>query len=166
MLVSWLAVSPTTMDSETAAAICSASAKRSRGTNIRDGALHDCPVLLYMCKTPRVTAASRSASFKIMFGDFPPSSCVTRFTVGAAFCATKDPARVDPVNDIMSTSGCLDNAVPTPGPSPFTILKTPAGTPASCMISAKIYDDSGATSLGFSTIVQPTASAGATLHVT
>ncbi len=39
-----------------------------------------------------------------MLADLPPSSWATRFTVGAAACATSTPARVEPVNDIMSTS--------------------------------------------------------------
>ena len=41
-----------------------------------------------------------------------------------------------------------------------------AGTPASCTISAKINADSGDNWLGFNTIVQPAANAGATLHST
>jgi len=75
------------------------------------------------------------------------------------------PARVEPVNDIMSMSGWLDSAWPTPGPSPLTRLKTPFGTPASSRISAKMMASSGAISEGFSTIVQPAASAGPTLQV-
>ena len=111
---------------------------------------------------PAAITLRKSASSRMMLADLPPSSCVTRFTVGAAFCATSTPARVEPVNDTMSTSGCLDSAVPTPGPSPFTRLNTPAGTPASCMTSAKMIAFNGAISLGFSTIVQPAARAGAT----
>ncbi|SAL62529.1 hypothetical protein AWB73_06884 [Caballeronia turbans] len=74
------------------------------------------------------------------------------------------PARVDPVNDTISTSGCALSAAPTLGPSPFTRLNTPSGTPAACMISANSTALIGDTSLGFSTTVQPAASAGATLH--
>ena len=55
-------------------------------------------------------------------------------------------------------------ASPTVGPSPLTRLKTPGGTPASSRISAKIMASSGAISLGFSTMVQPAARAGATLQ--
>ena len=97
-----------------------------------------------------------------MLADLPPSSCVTRFTVGAAFCATEMPARVEPVNDTMSTSGCDDSATPTPGPSPLTRLNTPGGTPASSITSAKMIAFSGAISVGFRIIVQPAAIAGAT----
>ena len=52
--------------------------------------------------------------------------------------------------------------MPTPAPSPLTRLKTPAGTPASCSTSANSIADSGDSSEGFSTIVQPVASAGMT----
>ena len=62
---------------------------------------------------------------------------MTRFTVGAAAVATATPARVEPVKDTMSTSGCEEMAAPTVGPSPFTMLNTPGGTPASCMICVK-----------------------------
>ena len=44
------------------------------------------------------------------------------------------------------------------------MLNTPAGTPAASMISAKIWPENGATSEGFSTMVQPVAMAGATLQ--
>ena len=75
------------------------------------------------------------------------------------------PARVEPVNDIMSIPGWADSATPTVGPSPpFTRLNTPAGAPASSSISAKMMALNGATSEGFRTIVQPAARAGATLH--
>ena len=57
-------------------------------------------------------------------------------------------------------------AAPTVGPSPSTMLNTPGGSPASWMISARMWEEKGATSDGFSTMVQPTASAGATLVIT
>ena len=66
----------------------------------------------------------------------------------------------------MSTSGWLAMRVPTAAPSPLTRLNTPGGTPASSRISAKISAEIGDTSLGLSTIVQPAASAAATLQPT
>ena len=84
--------------------------------------------------------------------------------MGAAALATSTPARVEPVNDIMSTSGWADSVAPTVGPSPLTRLKTPAGTPASSRISANKMALKGAISEGLSTIVQPAANAGATLQ--
>ena len=98
------------------------------------------------------------------FGDLPPSSWLTRLTVGAARLATSMPARVEPVNEIMSMSGCSLMAAPTSGPRPLIRLNTPFGTPASCRISAKINADDGVNSDGFRIMVQPAASAGATLQ--
>ena len=74
------------------------------------------------------------------------------------------PARVEPVNDIMSMPGCALMAAPTSAPSPLMRLKTPLGTPASSRISAKMSADVGVYSDGFRTMVQPAASAGATLQ--
>ena len=48
----------------------------------------------------------------------------------------------------------------------MTTEKTPGGTPASSASAAIASADSGVCSAGFSTIVQPTASAGADLRVT
>src|ERR1022692_3392238 len=98
----------------------------------------------------------------MMLADLPPSSCVTRFTVGAAATATATPARVDPVKETIATSGCDESAAPTVGPSPFTRLKTPGGTAASWSICANRYAERGAISLGLRTMVHPAASAGAT----
>ena len=81
--------------------------------------------------------------------------------VGAAARAISIPARVDPVNETMSIPGCAAIAAPTPGPSPLTRLNTPGGTPASCRTCANSIALTAEYSLGFSTIVQPAASAGA-----
>src|SRR5208337_5557271 len=96
--------------------------------------------------------------------DLPPSSWVTRFTVGAARRATSMPARVEPVNEIMSRPECALIAAPTSGPRPLMRLNTPLGTPASSSTSAKISADVGVYSDGFRIIVQPAASAGAALQ--
>ena len=73
-----------------------------------------------------------------MFGLLPPSSCATRLTVVAAALATSMPARVEPVKDTMSIPGWLEIAAPTSAPVPLTMLNTPAGTPAACMISVQM----------------------------
>lgn len=99
-----------------------------------------------------------------MLADLPPSSCATRFTVSAAVLATTMPARVDPVKETMSTSGWPAITWPTSGPVPLTMLKTPFGTPAASMASAKMMPLIGAISLGLRTTVQPAAMAGATLQ--
>ena len=101
-----------------------------------------------------------------MFAPLPPSSNDTRFKVSAAAFEIAIPARVDPVKEIISTSGCTESCEPTPTPSPFTRLNTPAGTPAASTISANRRDDRGAISDGFSTIVQPVISAGIAFRVT
>lgn len=85
--------------------------------------------------------------------------------VGAAAMATATPPRVDPVKDTMSTSRCEARAAPVSA-APLIRLKTPGGTPAASRISAKTTAEKGATSDGLRTIVQPVASAGATLHAT
>ena len=48
------------------------------GTNRRDPAEHTCPWLNITPESARI-ARDKSASGKIMFGDLPPSSKVTRF---------------------------------------------------------------------------------------
>src|SRR3546814_16129122 len=120
---------------------------------MRVGALQDCPVLLKQCAALAATCFGRSASANTMFGDLPPSSRVTRLTVSAAALVTAVPARVEPVNDIMSMPGWRDIASPTVGPSPLTRLNTPLGKPTSSPISANSIADSGAISDGFSTTV-------------
>ena len=81
--------------------------------------------------TDASTRSGRSQSAKTKFGDFPPSSRVTFLTDGADSLVTETPPRVDPVNEIIWISGCLDNATPTSSPVPCIKLNTPAGTPAS-----------------------------------
>src|SRR5208337_4067222 len=128
------------------------------------GASQDCPLLEKQARTPARTAAGKSASGKMMFGDLPPSSCATRLTVSAAALATLTPARVEPVNDTMSASGWAAMTCPTAGPVPLTRLKTPGGAPEASTISASNMPLTGAISLGFRTTVHPAASAGAALQ--
>ena len=66
---------------------------------------------------PSTTAFCRSASSRITIaGDLPPSSSATRLTVCDATSLTRLPARVDPVNEIMSMPGWAAIASPTVGP--------------------------------------------------
>src|ERR1700712_1652950 len=164
MLVSAARGSPALVLSATPLAMAATSFIFDSGTIIRLGALQDWPELTNICATPPATALLKSASSRMTFGDLPPSSWLTRFTVGAARLATSTPARVEPVNEIMSISGCSLMAAPTSGPRPLTRLNTPLGTPASWRISAKISADDGVNSDGFKIMVQPAASAGATLQ--
>ena len=132
---------------------------------MRVGALQDCPLLAMQCSTPRLTAAS-SASAKTRLAPLPPSSRQTLLSVSAAFLVMSLPARVDPVKEIMSTSGWPDRRVPTPAPSPLTRLNTPLGSPAESTISANRIEDSGDSSDGLRIMVHPATSAAATLRVT
>ena len=108
-------------------------------------------------------AASRSASGRMMFGDLPPSSSVTRLSALPAFAPISRPTAVEPVKAILSTPGWSTSAAPV-SPSPVTTFSTPAGMPASSASSPTRSAVSGVCSAGLSTIVQPAARAGAIFH--
>ena len=72
-------------------------------------------------------AASRSASANTMFGDLPPSSSVSRFSVSAAVRMRCWPTSVEPVKLILFTSGCFTGASPAMRPLPGSTLNTPGG---------------------------------------
>ena len=95
----------------------------------------------------------------------PPSSSVTRLIGSEASRMISPPVFVEPVKAILSTPGCLTRYEPVVGPSPGTTLTTPAGKPTSAASSAIRSADSGVDGSGFSTIVQPAASAGASFQV-
>ena len=99
----------------------------------------------------------------MMLGDLPPSSSVTRFSARPALAPISRPTAVEPVNEILSTPGWSTSAAPV-SPSPVTTLRTPGGKPASSASSPSRSAVSGVCSAGFSTTVQPAASAGATFH--
>src|SRR5208282_3273967 len=102
-------------------------------------------------------------SSKTMKGDLPPSSSESRLWLVAVAARIARPTSVDPVNAILSTSGCWTSASPV-DPSPVTMLTTPAGRPASWQIPAKASAVSGVNSAGFNTTVFPVARAGAIFH--
>src|ERR1700727_4050698 len=147
-------------------AMASTAAILPAGTSMRVGALQDWPEFWNTCSTLCFTARSKSASSNNTLGDLPPNSWCTRLTDAAALRATSVPARVDPVNETMSTSRCEASGEPTFWPSPFTRLNTPAGTPASCITFAHRMALRGEYSDGLSTMVQPEASAGTTFAAT
>src|SRR5437588_10208926 len=118
-------------------------------------------------KTPNSApsmAASKSASAKNMLGDLPPSSSVTRFTVSAASFTMIFPTLADPVKAILLTSGCLTSGDPQVSPKPVIMLTTPLESPTSSNHFASSRTVNGVCSAGFSTHVQPAASAGANFH--
>ena len=104
-------------------------------------------------------AASRSASGKTTCGFLPPSSSETFFSVPEAAATMRLPTAVEPVKDTMSTPGWLDRVAPTGSPWPSTMLRTPGGRPASLSSSPRITVVEGVNSEGFTTAVQPAASA-------
>src|SRR3989442_10647735 len=75
------------------------------------------------------------------------------------------PTSVEPVNEILSTSGWRTRAAPAVDPPPGTTLKAPAGKPASRVSSAKASAVSGVSEAGLSTTVQPAAKAGANFQL-
>src|SRR5262249_32273457 len=99
-----------------------------------------------------------------MFGDLPPSSSETWTIFSAAALAILRPTSVDPVKAIRVTSGCAARAAPT-SPPPVTTFTTPSGNPASEINFAMSRIDTGVTSDGLTTKVQPAAAAGANFHM-
>ena len=90
----------------------------------------------------------------------PPSSNDSGTMFGAAAAAMSPAVGTDPVKDIRRMPGCALSAAPASGPSPCTTLKTPAGRPASAVMSASSDAVSGAHSGGLATTVLPAARAG------
>ena len=87
-------------------------------------------------------------------------------TVCAAVASSDRPTSVEPVKDSLRTRGSASIAA-TSGPA-LTVVSTfttPSGTAASRRISATANADSGVSLAGFSTTVQPAASAGPILRV-
>jgi hypothetical protein len=138
--------------------------KTISGTISRVGAAQVCPAFIMQICTPLVIASAKSASGRITFGDFPPSSWWMRLMPAAAAAAMAPPPATEPVIDIMATSGCSASLRPQSTPRPLIRLNTPAGMSASAMASASSTPHSGACSLGLTTTVQPAAMAGTALH--
>src|SRR4051812_3612103 len=100
-----------------------------------------------------------------MFGFLPPSSSDNFLNIGAATLEISAPVFVPPVKEITGIPGCTVMALPTFGPVPCTIFKTPAGSPASIHNSDSIYAVMGVISEGLATTQFPDASAGAIFQV-
>ena len=107
------------------------------------------------------TARSRSASSMTMMAFLPPSSRWMCFRYAAPFSAVLIPTSREPVSEMSGTSGCLTRRSPTDSPPPWTMLSTPAGSPASAKISTKRWPSSGVSRAGLKTTVFPQTSAGA-----
>mmetsp|Transcript_4230 Transcript_4230/g.13769 ORF Transcript_4230/g.13769 Transcript_4230/m.13769 type:complete len:342 (-) Transcript_4230:248-1273(-) len=111
------------------------------------------------------TAASMFASAKTMVAFFPPSSSETFLKVGAAAMATLAPVTVPPVKVMSETDGWAASGAPADAPVPVTRLNTPGGKPACRTKPANMTAVMEVNSAGFSTMVLPYATAGATFHV-
>ena len=98
-------------------------------------------------------------------GLFPPNSPVNGMIFSAADLPIWRAASGEPVNEIRFTFGSDTSAAPTSSPIPWTILKTPAGKPASSIKSPNNDADNGDHSAGFKITLFPAARAGAHFHV-
>ena len=95
-----------------------------------------------------------------MFAAFPPSSNVIFLSVPAIAFWIIFPTPVEPVKAILSIPEWFTISAPV-SPAPVTIFTTPAGNPASSIISASKRVVSEVVSAGFNTTVFPQANAGA-----
>ena len=84
--------------------------------------------------------------------------------VADAVAITWRPTFVEPVKEVIATSGWPTRCWPATGPVPVTTLTTPAGAPASVNASANRIEVSGVISAGLSTMVLPAAMAGSTFQ--
>ena len=100
----------------------------------------------------------------MMAADLPPSSSVQRLSCSPQMAPILRPAAVEPVNETLSMSGWRTRCSPT-SRSAGTMLTTPAGRPAASRISASTLASSGVSGAGLSTMVEPDASAGASLSM-
>ena len=100
-----------------------------------------------------------------MNGALPPSSRLSRFTVGAHCAISIDPTRVEPVKDSLRTVGFAVSSAPMAAGRPVTMLITPAGIPARSASTPSASAENGVNSDGLITTVQPAASAGPTFRV-
>ncbi len=124
------------------------------------------PELRYFATRAPATARSISASSKIITGALPPNSIEVRLTVSAHCFIKSLPTCVEPVKVTFLTVGFEVISEPTVGASLVgNTLNSPGGKPALFANSTSANAESGVSAAGFSTMAQPTASAGATLRV-
>ena len=126
----------------------------------REEAAHICPERENIPTADINEAEPRSASSKIMFGDFPPSSRIYFFIPPSRTILS--PISVPPVKLTRKTSLCETSFFPVPAPPKITFT-TPGGK-TSFAIFAKTYAGITEFSDGFMTTVFPEASAGATFE--
>src|ERR1700681_3374449 len=118
------------------------------------------PALRYFEAIAPLTAISMSASSNTMNGALPPSSSETFLTVPAHCSISHLPISVEPVKVSLRTIGFEVISPPISLAPPVTQEKTPFGTPARSASSHSASAEYEVAVAGFSTIVQPAASAG------
>ena len=107
---------------------------------------------------PLGTAVAKSASSSTIIADLPPSSRKTRFIVAAPFSMIRLPVTVEPVNEIMSTSGDSVSSSPTRWSDDVTTLNTPGGMSVfSATRRPSRVAFQGVSGAGLSTVVLPVA---------
>ena len=112
------------------------------------------------------TALSRSASSNTMNGPLPPSSMEVRSTWSVAVFMSCLPTGVEPVKDTLRRRGsAMIGSETLDADLEDTTFSTPAGIPASIMSLAKNCEVRGVRRAGLRIMVQPAATAGATLRV-
>ncbi len=129
-------------------------------------AAHRWPALLNAESSAQWTALSRSASSHTTSGFLPPSSRETFARRWAPATAIFRPTAVDPVKLIRSTSGSPTSGAPASSPYPCTMLRTPAGRPASRAIRPNSQAVPGVSSAALRIAALPHTSAGNTFHAT
>jgi len=111
------------------------------------------------------TAVAMSASSNTRYGACPPSSSDRRLTVSADCRKSTWPISVEPVNVSLRTRGsAMMTSVSGPGRQAGRTCNVPDGPPASSHNSAIRSAVNGVCLAGLTIIVQPAASAGATLR--
>ena len=124
-------------------------------------ATQDCPEAPKFPAIIPFAALSRSASSKIIMGDFPPSSRLVAAKLFEEFCIIFLAVSVPPVKAILSISGCEVKGAEQFSASPVTIETTPFGKPASWINFDNSNIAHGAISDAFIITLHPAASAGA-----
>ena len=106
-----------------------------------------CPLFMIELGSSVGMAVARSASSRMMAADFPPSSSVQRFRRSPHSPPMRLPPTPDPVNEILSTPGCVTRCSDTSRPA-GTTDSTPLGSPFASKISASRNASKGVSGAG------------------
>ena len=158
--------SPTRMAPTRAASLAVNSSATLLCTIMRFAAVQAWPMLRIFATSAPSTARSTSALGSTRNGALPPSSMEVLSTLAAASSSSFTPTLVDPVKvSFLSRLSAMRGPVVPEADDDTKQFTTPAGTPTSSKTSISSSDVSGVSWAGFSTAVQPAASAGPSLRV-